>query len=145
MRIFQGFLIVLISVFLFMLPVSQAIYDYRTDEREEYFNYETGAFPTGNVQLHYPIHEDDTSTVAFLSDLSTDIPLFSAYNSTNRLLDITGLTVNSNRTLRVYYDVNALIGNEAIEVLMGWLPYIWYLMICVMPMVAIYAIIKGRT
>jgi len=145
MRIFQGFLIVFITVILFMLPVTDAIYDYRTDVREDSFNYETGgAETTANVTLHSPIYDDDPHTISILSDLSTDIPLFSAYNTTTRLVDMTGLTITSNRTLRVSYNINALIGNAALETLMGWLPWIWILMVCVMPMAGIYAIIKGR-
>ncbi len=146
MRIFQGFLIVFITVILFLLPVTGAIYDYRTDAREESFNYETGGgVTTANVTLHYPIYDDDTNTIGILSDLPTDIPLFSAYNTTTRLVDITGLTVASNRTLRVFYDINALIEHEALDGFIGWLPFIWILMVCVMPMAGIYTIIKGRT
>lgn len=128
-----------------MLPVTQAVYDYRTDVREDSFNYETGgAETTANVSLHTPIYDDDTDTVTILSDLATDIPLFSAYNTTNRLLDMTGLTVASNRTLRVSYDINALVTNPALSTLMDWLPYIWLILICVMPMAGIYVIIRGR-
>ena len=129
-----------------MLPVSQAVYDYRTDVREDSFNYETGgAETTANVSLYTAIYDDDTDTVSILSDLATDIPLFSAYNATTRLLDMTGLTVASNRTLRVYYDINALVANPAISTLMDWLPYIWLILICVMPMAGIYVIIRyGR-
>ena len=145
MRIFQGFLIVMVSVVLFMLPVTRAIYNFRTDLREDSFNYETGgAETTANVSLHDPIYDDDTDTVSILSDLATDIPLFSAYNTTTRLLDMTGLTVASNRTLRVFYDINALIDNDALSTLMDWLPYIWLILICVMPMAGIYAIFRGR-
>lgn len=146
MRIFQGFLIIFITVILFMLPVSDAIYDYRTDVREDSFNYETGgAEVTANVTLHTPIYDNDTDTITILSDLATDIPLFFAYNTTTRLVDITGMTAASNRTLRVSYDINALADHDALDGFIGWLPLIWILMVCVLPMAGIYAIIKRRT
>ena len=146
MRIFQGFLIVFITVVLLMLPVTRAIYNYRTDVREDLFNYETiGAEVTANVTLHSPVYDNDTNTISILSDLATDIPLFSAYNTTTRLLDITGMTLTSNRTLRVCYDINALIDHDSLDAFIGWLPLIWILMVCVMPVAGIYAIIKRRT
>lgn len=143
MRIFTGFLIIFVTVILFMLPITQAIYDYRTDVREDSFNYETGAAGTANVTLHSPIYDDDTNTIGIFSDLPTDIPLFSAYNTTTRLVDITGLTITSNRTLRVFYDINALIEHKALDGFIGWLPLIWILMVCVMPMAGVYTVIKG--
>ena len=143
MRIFTGFLIIFVTVILFMLPVSGAIYNYRTDVREDSFNYETGgAETTANVTLHSPIYDDDTDTIDILSDLPTDIPLFSAYNATTRLLDMTGLTVASNRTLRVSYDINALAEHDALDDFIGWLPLIWILMVAVMPIAGVYTVIK---
>ena len=128
-----------------MLPVSRAIYNYRTDVREDSFNYETGgAETTANVSLHTPIYDDDTNTVAIFSDLATDIPLFAAYNTTTRLLDMTGLVVASNRTLRVFYDVNSLADHDALDTFIGWIPFIWIILICVMPLAGIYAIFRGR-
>lgn len=145
MRIFQGFLIVMVSVVLFMLPVTMAIYNYRTDVREDSFNYETGgAETTANVSLHTPIYDDDTNTVTILSDLATDIPLFASYNATTRLLDMTGMTVASNRTIRVSYDVNSLADHDALDTFIGWIPFIWIILISIMPMAGIYAIFRGR-
>ena len=143
MRIFHGFLIVFVAVVLFMLPVTRAVYNYRTDVREDSFNYETGgAETTANVSLHTPIYDDDTNTVTILSDLATDIPLFAAYNTTTRVLDMTGMTVASNRTIRVSYDINALADHDALDVLIGWIPFIWIILICVMPMAGIYVVIR---
>lgn len=145
MRIFNGFLIIFASVVLFMLPISRGVYDFRTDVREDLFNYETGGgVTTANVVLHTPIYNDDINTIVLYSDLATDVPLFSAYNTTTRLLDITGLTVASNRTLRVNYDINALVDNVALSTFMDWLPFIWFIVIAVLPMVALYVIIKYR-
>ena len=144
MRIFGGLLLVIVSVVLFMLPITRAIYNFRTDLREDTFNVETGgAETTANVSLFYPIFEDDTTTIGMLSSLPTDIPLFSAYNTTTRLLDITGMTVASNRSLRVFYDINALIDNDALETFLDWVPYIWLIVIAVIPIAALYFIFKG--
>ena len=145
MRIFHGFLIMMVAVILFMLPVTRAVYNYRTDIREDSFNYETGgAETTANVVLHTPLYDNDTDTISIFSDLATDIPLFSAYNTTTRLVDITGLTVAANRTLRVSYDVNSLSDHDSLDTLIGWIPFIWIILICVMPGAGIYAVVKGR-
>lgn len=145
MRIFNGFLIIFVAVVLILLPVSRGVYDYRTDVREDLFNYETGGgVTTANVVLHSPIYNDDTSTIVLYSDLATDVPLFAAYNTTTRLVDITGMTAASNRTLRVNYDTDALVSNVALSTFMDWLPYIWLLIVFTLPMAAIYVIIKYR-
>ncbi len=127
-----------------MLPITRAIYNFRTDLREDTFNVETGgAETTANVSLFYPIFEDDTTTIGILSSLPTDIPLFSSYNATTRLLDMTGMTVASNRSLRVFYDTNALTDNDALETFLDWVPYIWLIVIAVIPVAALYFIFKG--
>ena len=126
-----------------MLPITQAIYDYRTDIYYDYYNWETqGANTTANVVLTNPIYNNDTNTITIQSNLATDVPLYSAYNTTTRLLDMTGLTAGVNRTLTVYYDIDALLSQPALSILMGWLPYIWMLMVIILPMAGIYAVIK---
>lgn len=146
MRIFWGFLIIAVAVILWMLPITQSVYDYRTDIYYDYYNWETvAANTTANVVLTNPIYNNDTNTITIQSDLATDVPLYSAYNTTTRLLDMTGLTAGANRTLTVYYDINALLSQPALSTLMDWLPYIWMIMVSVLPMAGIYAIIKyGR-
>lgn len=143
MRIFNGFLIIFIAIVLWMLPLTQAIYDYRTDIYEDIYNYETGAgVTTANVVLTNPIYNDDTNTIELFSDLSTDVPLFGAYNTTTRLLSVNGCTASANRTLRVDYDIDALVSQPALSTFMDWLPYIWMIIISVLPMAAIYVIIR---
>jgi len=145
MRIFHGFLIILTAVILFMLPITSSIYDYRTDLREDEFSYETGgAETTANVTLLRPIYDNDTGTIDILSDLGTDIPVFASYNTTTRILDMTGMTLASNRTLTVFYDINALVANLALSSFLDWLPYIWIILIGIMPLAGIYAIIRRR-
>ncbi len=144
MRIFTGALIIILSVILFMLPITRAVYDYRTDIRMDSFNYETGgAVTVANVSLHDPVYDDDTDTISILSDLATDIPLFSAYNTTTRLVDMTGLTAAANRTLRVYYDIDALSDHTALNTFISWIPLIWILLVSIFPIAGFYLIISG--
>lgn len=145
MRIFYGLLIVIVSVILWLLPVSQAVYDYRTDIYTDTYNYETGGgVTTANVVLRNPIYNDDTNTITILSDLSTDNPLFASYCTTNRLLDITGMTAASNRTMWVSYDINALVGLPAVATLMDWTPYLWWILISVFPMAGLFFVVRKR-
>jgi len=145
MRIFTAFLIVLVSVILLLLPYTGAIYDFRTEIETDTFNYATNAsLTTGNVTLQETVYDDDTDTIEISSDLTGDVPLFSAYNTTTRLLDMTGLLASSNRTLTVEYDTNALTDSPALDIFLSWVPWIWLLMVCGLPLVAIYGIIKGR-
>jgi hypothetical protein len=146
MGIFNGFLIILVAVLLFMLPFTGAIYDFRTEVEEDTFNYATAAnVTTGNVTLQEEVYDDDTDTIGISSDLTGDVPLFSAYNTTTRLLDMTGLLESSNRTLTVEYDTNALSDNAALDTLLSWVPYIWIMLVCGLPIAALYVYIRGRT
>jgi len=100
-----------------MLPVSEAVYDFKTELREGTFTSPTGVgVNCANVTLGKPIYDDDTGTVDPFSDLATDNPAYSAssYNATSQQLTICGLTANTTRVLTISYDVNALEGYDAI-------------------------------
>lgn len=128
-----------------MLPVSSAIYDFRTDLREDTFNNTTGiGETTANVTLFKLVYDDDTETIGILSSISTDTPLYSSYNGTTRLLGITGLAASANRTLTVSYDIDALEGSDAVNTLLDRIPFIWMLVIIAFPMAALFAIFTGR-
>lgn len=134
----------LVAVILWMLPVTQAIYDFRTDERTDTFSTPTAAgVTTANETLLEALYGADIGSILIVSDLATDVPLPSSYNSTSQVLDMTGFTENTTRTIEISYDVDALRGNNAVDTFLGWLPYIWILVIAVFPMAAIFAIFKG--
>lgn len=129
-----------------MLPATEMIYDFRTDQREDTFDRETGAGTTVNVTLIKELYDDDTGTIDIFSDLSTDIPIPTplSYNATSRQLGIEGLAVSSNRTLTVAYDINALEVGDAINALLDRLPWIWLLVICAFAPAALFAIFTHR-
>lgn len=144
--IFYSFLIVAVSVFLWLLPVTSAAYDFRTDLKEDNFTVTTAVgVNTGNVTLFKAIYDDDTSTLSITSDDSDDIPSFSSYNATTRLTAFTGLSANNSRTITLTYDVDALEGNDAINTLLDHIPWIYMVMVSVLPVAGIAAIWVGRT
>lgn len=127
--------------------MAEAVYDFETKLRTEEFTSPTAAGVTAaNVTLGKPIFDDDTSTLDFLSDLSTDTPAYSAssYNSTTRLFTTSGLTANTTRVLTISYDVNALEGFDAIVLIVDRWPFIWLLLVIIFPLVGIGAIFTGR-
>lgn len=145
MRIFYAFLVIVVASILFMLPVSVAIYDFRTDLREDTFDTDTGVgVTTANVILGKPVYDNDTETIDILSDLATDVPTYSSYNTTSRQLGISVLTANATRILTVSYDIDALEGSDAINTVMDIIPFIWMLVIIAFPMAALFAIFTGR-
>lgn len=144
MRIFYVFLIILVAVILWMLPITSAIYDFRTDLRTDTFSTSTAVgTTTANETLLEALYNDDLGSIDIDSDDATDIPLPNSYNSTSQVLNITGLTENTTRTLEVAYDVDALEGANAVDTLLDLVPYLWILIIAVFPMAAIFAIFKG--
>ena len=145
MRIFYAFLILLISAFLFMLPVEEAIYNFRTVERTSTNVVGTGVgITTGNVTLANGIYNDDTDALGITSDLATDLPTFSSYNITTRQLIFSGLTANTSRTMIVVYFIDALTASTAINLFLGWLPYIWLLVVAAFIPAALFAIFTNR-
>ena len=145
MRIFYAFLILLVSAFLFMLPVVEAIYDYRTMQRIETETVPTAVgVTTGNVILGIAPFENDTDVLNIISDLGTDAPAFSTYNTTNRMVSFGGLTANGTRIITITYLIDALSTVPAVNTLMGWLPFIWYLVVVAFIPAALFAIFTSR-
>lgn len=108
MRIFYAFIIIFVSAILFMLPFTQMAYDFRTDPRTDVFTVDTAVgITTGNESLYDDLYDDDMGSIDIDSTLATDLPMPSSYNTTTRLLDITGLTANTTRTLSITYDYDA--------------------------------------
>ena len=144
MRIFIGFLIMFGSVLLWLLPSTDAAYDFRTDLREDTFTVETlTAVTTGNVTLVKDIYDDDVTTIEITSSDSDDAPLYSSYNGTSRLLAFSGLASSSNRTITITYDVDALVGNDAIDTLVTQLPWIYLFCVICFPAAGLALIIMG--
>jgi len=137
----------LTAAMLWMLPITSAIYDFRTDVQEDSFLSNTGVGQTtDNVTLSHILYDDDTSTIDILSSISDDDPAYSSssYNSTAHQIGIEGLSANTTRTLTVSYDVDALGGSDTINALADRVPWIWLLCIISFPMAALFAIFKGR-
>lgn len=128
-----------------MLPVSRAVYDFRTDLRTDEFSSTTVAGQTSeNVTLHKSVYDDDTDTIDILSDESTDTPAFNTYDTATRVVNITGLTADTTRVLSVSYDIDALEGSDALNTFVGYVPWIWMLIIIVFPIAGIAAVFTGR-
>jgi len=145
MRIFQGFLILVVVAILWMIPVSQAIYDFRTEPRDDVFAVTTGGGETTTaVVLLKPIYDDDTGTISLRSDLATDTPISDNYTPTTYVLDISGLTAASSRELTATYDIDALSAHAAVSIIMDLLPTIWILILVAFPVVSLIVIFRKR-
>ena len=144
-RIFYAFLIIVVAVILWMLPFTEAIYDFRTDVRTDFFTVLTGVGVTSaNVQLTQDIYDDDTSTIDLSSNEVDDDPLYSSYNTSTRRLNMTGFADNTTRTLTVLYDIDALTESEAIGNLLDMLDLFWLLVIIGFPAAGLVAIFIAK-
>lgn len=143
-RIFYGFLILVFSALLWLIPVTALIYDFRTDVTENGFYVVTGATATNStVILTKAIYDDDVTTLEALSDLETDIPTYASYNSTTRATVFTNLTANTTRTLSVFYDTDAL-NSSAWGTILDIFPKIWMILIIAFPVAGLVAILIMR-
>jgi len=145
MRIFYAFLIIFTATFLWLLPVTTSIYDFRTDLRTDTYTSTTAvATTTANVVLGKPIYDNDTGTLSFISDNSADTPIYFAYDTPTRELEISGLSANSTRIIEVSYDISSLTANPSVETLLDALPFIWIIIIIAFGPAALFAIFTGR-
>lgn len=134
MRIFTGCLIILCSLFLWLFPVTDAVYDFRTELRTDNFNVTTGVgVTTATVVLVKPVYDDDTDTISISSDNVSEVPTYASYNTTSKALGIANLSANTTRALSVSYDVTALEDNTALEVLLDRVPMIYWILLILFP------------
>lgn len=147
MRALGSIAILVITVILWFLPITQGVYDFKTDPREDTFNNVlTGVGETtANVTILKALYDNDTSTFSISSNTSRDIPLYSSYNATTRELMVSGLAANITRSLYVTYDIDALSGVVAISTLLNFVPYFWYIILLLIPPVTLIAIWRGNT
>lgn len=144
MKIFYAFLVIVSATLLFMLPITGAVYDFRTDLRLDTFEVTTAAGVTSaNTTLLKAIYGDDTQTISYTSN-TTETPSFSSYNATSRQLTTSGLSENTTRSLVVSYDINALNNAAALDNLLDRVPLIWMLMVIAFPIAALAAMFVGR-
>ena len=143
MKIVATFLMIVLIGLLFMLPISTAVYDYRTDIQEDdiYSVTTAGGITSCNVSLRLPIYLANLSTLSFSSTLATDnaTPGY-YYDATSHVVQVNGLTALSSRTLTAFYDVNALTSVGALDVFLNMVPWLWYLMLVAVLGVSIFAI-----
>jgi hypothetical protein len=128
-----------------MLPFSEAVYDFKTDLKEDSFTSVTADnVTTDNFTLTHEVYDDDTSTLTILSSLSDDIPVLSSYAPVGHSVLISGLADNTTRTLQIAYDIYALSGWAGIDTLVSRLNLIWLLCLVAFIPVALVAIWRGR-
>lgn len=145
MRIFYSFLIIAATAVLLLLPITEGVYDFRTDLAQDDFRLETdGATTTANLTLIDEVYDDDVTTVDCTSDNSDDIPVVEGYHSGTRVVDISGLATSENRTLSVTYDIDALGASGAISTFLDQLGWVWLLLVIAFPAAAIAAMFMNR-
>ena len=133
------------ATFLFLLPLTGVIYDFRTDLRTDTFSTTTAAAVTSaNETLLEALYDDDVGSVTIVSDNATDVPLPNSYNATSQVLNITGLGAGTTRLLEVSYDVDSLEAHDSISTIADRFPWIWMLLIIVFGPAAIVSMFTGR-
>ena len=144
MRIAFAFTIMLLSAILWMVDTTQAVYDFRTEVREDDFTVTTAANVTSaNVTLLKEVYDDDTDTIGYTSSIA-EAPVYSAYNTVTRQLLTANLTAGTSRTLTVNYDIDALVYSTSLNTFLDWWPFVWIILVIIFPIAAIVAIFTGR-
>lgn len=144
MRVFYSFQIIVTAVFLFLLPLTDMAYEYRTEEQTDDFSVTTGVGVTSaNCTLDDFIYDDDDDTIEIESSLA-EVPTATSYNGTTKTVLVSTLTANATRTLSITYDIDAIPDNDAINTMIDRWPWIWMLVCIAFPVAGIAAIFTGR-
>jgi len=144
MRIFYSFLIIMTSVFLFLLPLTDMVYNYRTDPVTDSFDVDTAVGVTSdNFTLDDFIYDDDDDTIEIESSID-EIPGLVSYNFTSKTVWVGSLTANTTRTLEITYDIDVITDSDAINNLLDRVAWIWMLICIAFPVASLAAIWTGR-
>ena len=144
MKIVYSFLIVLVAVFLWLLPLSDMVYSFRTDPVTDESTVDTGVGETtSNVTLNQ-FTFNGISSITSISSSINEVPAVSSYNSTSKTALISSLTADDSRTLSITYDVDVITDNDAINTLLGRASWIWMLIIIAFPVASLAAIWTNR-
>ena len=128
-KIFSAFLIILVAAILFMLPLTGAVYGFKTDVKTQTATITTGAaVTTADIVLSKALYDDDTSTISFTSNIS-EAPSITAYNPATHTLSTANLTAGVTRALGISYDVDALSSSAAMATIINALDFVWLLAI----------------
>jgi hypothetical protein len=140
-KIVATFLMITLVALLFMLPISTAIYDYRTDPYEQTFYDLNSVGASENISLFKPIYGADPNKCSFASDLASDNATPGVYyDATSHVIQVNGLTAGGTRDLTATYPVNALSSVAALDVFLNMVPWLWYLLLVAVLGVAIFSI-----
>jgi hypothetical protein len=140
-KILATFLMITLVALLFMLPISTAVYDFRTDDYEQTFYDLTTAGTSENISLFKAIYGADPNKCSFASDLATDNATPGTYyDATSHVIQVNGLTAGGTRDLTATYDVNALSSVTALDVFLNMVPWLWYLLLVAVLGVSIFSI-----
>jgi hypothetical protein len=91
------------------------LHDARVDDTTNSFTtITTGVAETSsNVTLALPLYNDSiTSVTSITSNVTTDAPTASDYNSVSRLLSFTGLVTGTTRTVTIEYEIDSAVLGE---------------------------------
>ena len=144
MKIVYSFLIVLVAVFLWLLPLSDMVYSFRTDSTTDESTVDTGVGETTSNVTLYQFTYDGISSITSVSSSINEVPAVSSYNSTSKTALISSLTADDSRTLSITYDVDVITDNDAINTLLDRASWIWMLIIIAFPVASLAAIWTNR-
>lgn len=135
----------IVSAILWLFPVSEGVYDFRTNTREITVEVTTAiAETTADIVLTQPLYDDDIDLATVFSDLGTDTPTVTDYDDVTRELEISGLDDDETRNLTITYPYDCLSLNVALNTVMDIIPVIWILILVGFPAVSLIVIWQGR-
>ncbi len=144
-RIFEAMLVLVLVGFLWMLPVPDAIYNYRTTVRADHFTVDTiEGQTTTTLVLFKPVYGGDPEKISASSNSTSDSPEIASYEPSTRAVTVSGLSESEAHRLEISYDTDALTQSRSISSFLDYLPWLWIINLFAFPICAIIVVIRQR-
>lgn len=137
MGIISAFVILVIDVLLWLLPIQSAITSFRTDQLTNTFT--VSASVTGNATaiLSKELFNGNTALASVTSNITSDTPVVGGYTDATRRLVVTSLTPSISHVLTVVYSTDAFPNQAVWTALADWAPYLFMLVLIILPILAV--------
>lgn len=136
-------LILLIDALLWLLPINAAVDTFRTNQITNTFTATVTGSGNVSATLSQDLFNANTSLVAMTSNNTADTPVVAGYTTATRALSIAGLVPSETALLNVRYSVDNFVGQPIWQTVLGMAPWIWILLLCGLPIVAVIVIVRG--
>jgi hypothetical protein len=143
MKFVIGFMVLLLDALLWLLPVNAAVQSFRTDQITNAFTCSVTVSGNVTATLSQAVFDLNTSLITVSSNNTADTPTVAGLDATGRVVSVAGLVPSETAILTIQYAADGFLNEPVWQGMLSFAPYVWILLLCVLPVIAVVVIIKG--